>query len=236
MLLAHGLDLTAGTELDVDTTYFGQVRGSKRDALPETIIIDWSGNEMSAKEYALETKRAAHLYIDHEGVIWQLADLSVTVAHLGRSAAHVDERAVWIVLQNKGMPPTDSRVKRGVWDTRFGSHRLAVLGATSDQIESLLELAALLAPSLGFDPSIPRRDGEPVRKALAPKVLAKWTGILLASHVDARTISPGPGILEALDELEEVWFDESDEDDTDFEGDDEEIDEEAFEEDFPDPA
>lgn len=242
MLLAHNLDLTGLTEIEVDDSLFRSVPTTRRKKPPTKVIIDWSANEMSAREYSdfARGKKygATHIYIDHEGTIWQFADLMVDCIPRSKE---LDQEAIWIVLQNQGMPPADSRVARGVWLYEFGRHKLPTLGVINDQLEVLEELIVLLFSSMPWmEPVVPRKDSEVVMKPLSPKVIEAWRGLLLASHVDSSTVSPGPGIIDVLDELEAEWFeeDEYDEDeDTDFEAEtDEEVDASEFDRDFPDPA
>ncbi len=238
MLFARGIDLTAGTELVVD--HGGtqlEISARSKGKSPRMIVIDWSGNEMSAEEYGAFMARGnagAHLYIDHEGGITQYTDLWNKV----RRMKSVDDVAIWVVIQNKGIPPHDDRVSRGAFVYSFGEHKLSALCANSDQIDSLVYLLGLICDSLQIPPSIPRKDGEPLERAIRGKTGPRWNGVLLASHLDAGTVSPGPGILEALDEFEHDMLAEDDEydeeEDTDFDGEDQEVDEDAFNEAFPD--
>lgn len=220
MLIAYGLDLSAGTELEVDSTLMGG-RGAKRRTRPDVLLIDWSGNEMSAKEFAL-AKGSAHLYIDHEGVVWQLADLATRMFESSKKELRkITRRAILVVIQNKGLPPADSRVPRGLFSMEVGPIKADVLAANSDQTDSLVEVVNLVCESFGFPPCVPRVDEEPVARKLSPKTIDEWSGVLLSLHL-AKTPNPGPGILEAMAELEdEVFGDlEVDEDDFDEEADD----------------
>jgi hypothetical protein len=201
---------------------------------------------MSAKEYADYMVRGnapmgrcvgAHLYIDHLGQIFQYADLGV---YRARRHPPVDESAIWIVMQNKGEPPFDPRVPRGVYRYIFGKKEGPSLCCTSDQVDSLMDVIDLICRSMSIPMGIPRTKAmDPVAKKLSSKKLDRWSGILLASHA-APVLSPGPCVLEALDELEQMFLSELYEEDEEDEGEPgdgtEEFDEEAFEKAFPDLA
>ncbi len=245
MLLAREIDLTAGTGVVAHLVPNPKIyQCPRKDDLPTKILIDWSGNEMNAEEYAgflSKWKTGAHLFIDHEGRLWQFVDLGNQV----RRHPAGDVGGIWIVLQNKGAPPEDPRVRRGTFRITREGQTYSVLCATTAQIETLEELVVLLCESFRIEPRLPRVDGEathPECSAIPPalfstRALEDWEGVLLAMHLDGRTLSPGPGILQALDELEQIWDteEEEDEDDTDFEGEEQEIDEDAFDAAFPDP-
>jgi hypothetical protein len=235
MLLAHEIDLTAGTELEVKNL---ALKTKRRKERPKKIIIDWSGNEMNAEEYAAFLRRGktgTHLFIDHEGIVWQFADL--WLAKVARWKG-VDDDSIWITLQNKGVPPSDTRVARGVFVYEFGAFKKPVLAVNADQLDSLTEIIDLICRSMGILPHVPRKDGQLITHQLKPRTVRAWEGILLASHV-APTLSPGPGALPALAELEHKLLsedEEEDEDGTDLDGEEQEVDDEAFNRDFPDPV
>lgn len=239
MLLAHGIDLTAGTDLDVDHGLPNGIRVvARKGQRVRKIIVDWSGNEMNAEEYAAflsKGKTGCHLFIDHEGGIYQFADLSHS--RVNRVGAF-DAESVWIVLQNKGEPVADPRVPRGTFRYAWGGRELPALGSLTEQLESLYQLVDLICESLQIEPWLPRRNEELITRHLSAKAASGWQGVLLASHLSSYTVSPGPGVLEVLDELEGDWnsddgeYDE--EEDTDLEGEEEELDEEAFDRAFPD--
>lgn len=234
MLIANGVDITAGTDhLLTERLHVPSIRVLHRRKRPRKIILDWSGNEESAEEYGAFLGRSeygTHLYIDHQGVIWQFADLWAGKVRRGRKA--IDEEAVWIVLQNKGKPPEDARVRRGTFIYQFGAHKIPALCMLTEQVDSLLAVLELICQSLQIPPCIPRKNEEPIITRISETALASWNGILLASHIDSRTIAPGPGILDELDAFEQEMLEPDD--DTDFEGEDQNVDPEAFEEAFPD--
>ena len=162
MLIANRIDMSAGTEVQVDSSLIGKVGMFRRKAMPSKIVIDWSNNEMSAKEYADYMVRGnapmgrcvgAHLYIDHLGQIFQYADLGV---YRARRHPPVDESAIWIVMQNKGEPPFDPRVPRGVYRYIFGKKEGPSLCCTSDQVDSLMDVIDLICRSMSIPMGIPR--------------------------------------------------------------------------------
>jgi hypothetical protein len=241
MLIANEIDLTAGTEFEVVSEIPNGISTRPRERKPTKVVIDWSGHEMSAREYADFLARGtlgAHLYIDEAGTISQLADL--WQEQVARVRA-VDAEAVWIVLQNEGRPPSDRRVRRGAFRYRFGDLELSTLTCNADQIEALEDVVTLICLSMGIPPSLPRRHGEVVREPLSEETVQRWEGLLLASHLPRTppTVAPGPHILDVLDQLEtelvredplEEW------EDTDFDSDAEAPDiDEDFDEAFPDP-
>lgn len=240
MLLAHDIDLLGAVDFEV-TNHSSAMKSRERTHKPSKICIDWSGNEMNASEYAAYLERGktgCHLFIDSGGETYQFADLWTEA--VTRSNALMDADAIWIVLQNKGVPPEDARVKRGVFIYDFGRFTGPALGVTADQLEELESILGVICACLGIPPCLPRKEEEVIRKQLSTRVLKEWNGILLASHI-APTMSPGPGVLDALDEFEAECFSEDDEDlddedETDFDGEEQEVDEEAFEADFPDPS
>lgn len=237
-MFAREINLLGGTELEVEIHETPPKGWPTRHARPSKIIIDWSGNEMNADEYVdwlHKSKLGCHLFIDSDGDIHQFADL--WDAKVPRAGGELDEQVIWIVLQNQGRPPADKRVLRGVFNYRFGDFRGPALGATSEQIETLLEVVQLICVSLDIPPCLPRKNEEPIEAILKPATVNAWSGILLASHT-APTASPGPGILAALDELEQALFSEDEESEDDEEDPDGEepppVDAEKFDADFPD--
>jgi len=212
MLFAFGIDLTAGTELEVLTMEVEGMKIEPRNHRPQKIIIDWSGNEMTGQDFAAflaKGKTGCHLYIDYDGGIWQFADLFDQVVR----KKEVDGDSIWIVLQNKGVPPEDPRYKRGTFREDFHGRKMPVLGSVLDQLTALEELIALICESVRILPIIPRVGEEAIDLAvMEPDDLKDYVGLLLASHVDARTMSPGPGVIELLDEMDQEFNDEDDDD------------------------
>lgn len=219
-MLVNGVNATAGTDLEVDILDVKLKGVTRRRERPRKIIIDWSGNEMNAEEYGRfleKSKVGCHLFIDAEGSITQYADLwAQRVMRHPNTVLELD--AIWIVLQNRGAPPADSRVSRGSFAYRWGNEVMPVLGATADQIDALIEVVALICESLDIEPCLPRVDGVPARRKIGTKVATNWQGILLASHISP-SMSPGPGVLDALAQLEDAFFSEEEDEDEDEEED-----------------
>jgi len=230
-MLAREIDLTAGTELAVEI-HDTEMKRTPRKGKPTKIVIDWSGLEATAEDYS-NTRFGCHLYIDEEGDVHQFADLWLD--QVGRGGPRVDAGAIWIVLQ-VGVPPVGN-VKRGAFLYRWGGKTHKVLGATTEQLESLAEVVILICMSLGIPLEIPEQ-----KKMLGEVTVAEWKGVLLASHV-ADTPAPGPGVLEILEEsfgelaMDEDGDEDEDEDESDdeFEGRPIAFNFEKFEVDFPDP-
>jgi hypothetical protein len=240
MLFANGIDLTAGTELEVTAIEADGMKTAPRKVRPTKIIIDWSGREMTGEDYAVFLAKGmsgAHVFIDYDGGIWQFVDLFDKVNRGGA----IDEEAIWVVLQNKGVPPEDLHYRRGTFVMKLGKTEIPVLGCVLEQLEALEEVIALICQSLLIPPTIPREqslDGRGVFSGfLPPDLIEEWPpGILFASNLSEKTVSPGPGVADLLDEIDETFHSEVDEDDTDFESDDDlDFDTEAFNKAFPDP-
>lgn len=187
------------------------------------IVIDWTGSEMSAQEIMLQRNpNGWNLVIDHEGEVFQLRDLG-------------EDGPILIALQNQGRPPKDKRVNRGTFVYSFGKHKLPTLAATTPQLETLTQILPLICQCLGIPCAIPRKNEDPIRVPLTPKAQRRFEGIVLASHLSPVTVAPGPGVIEALDELEVEYYSD-DEDDTDEDGEDQEVDDDEFDANFPEPS
>jgi len=192
---------------------------------PRKIVIDWSGDELGGEEFASigrEFSGGCHIYIDYDGTIWQFADLFDKVSRGG----WIDSDAIWIVLQNKGAPPQNKKFPRGTFRMEVNDLKVSALASTTEQLEALEQLILLVCDSLQLAPNVPR-DGnyEVLRGEVSKRMVKDHEVILAAFHLKSTTVSPGPGVIEILDELEQHFSDlEEEEDDDDEEEGDEDLD------------
>jgi N-acetyl-anhydromuramyl-L-alanine amidase AmpD len=207
-LWCNGIDLTAGTEIDVsDWTEHGlqftgarsEKNNAKRERKPDLIVVHWTGGEGGHRQVfnTLATRKlGVHLFIDYRGIVYQFADLwTVRCAHAGRA----NDRSIGIEIQNRGIGKMHPKFPRGSMVMRGHGRKYDGLTMTSDQLDALEEVAGLICASMDIPFKVPtNKEGTgPLLDYLTPQQQRTHKGIAGHIHFSSK-VCPGQQVLEEL--------------------------------------
>ena len=198
-LWCNGVDLTAVTETSVFSwDEHGMLfHEMNRAVKPELIVVNFSHEEMTYRQFfknCMDSNRSAHLYIDHEGEIFQFADLwsSRCVYESGQS-----HRSIEIVLQNRQRPTPLKKYPRGVMEMKLNGEPRSVLTTTTGQLDALEFVTDLICKSIKIPFDLPAEKEAPLLRPLPTKERFSFTGIVGQIHL-GEGIAPGEQVLNEL--------------------------------------
>lgn len=198
-LWCNGVDLTAVTETDVCSwDESGMIfDGSNRAVKPDLIVVSFSDEEMSHRQFfknCTENNRSAHVYIDHEGQIFQFADLWSHRCVYDSGQSH---RSIEIVLQNRSKPTPLKKYPRGVMQMIVDGDERFVLTTTTGQLDALEFVVDLICKSIKIPLELPGKDDAPFIGLLPRGKRFSFTGVVGAMHL-CGGIAPGEQVLNEL--------------------------------------
>lgn len=184
----HGLEFVIGKD---------GIRKRHHDRTPNLFVGHWTAGEGSHKScFSTLRKRhlSVHLFIDSDGVIYQFADLDLAAFHAGI----VNERAIGVEIQNRGVPPTHEKTPRAIYEAKVQGAQRQLLEFYPAQVTAFCALAERFA-EVGFFPrKIPR---DPLGSILAHQdvsVANYFTGVCEHLHVSSHKIDSGLQLVKAL--------------------------------------
>lgn len=160
----------------------------------DTLVLHWDGCNSSAQMYGVLRRLglSAHLLIDSDATVYQMADLAKTKAF---HAGWINERSIGIEFNNPIDPSVDgaARLGRVTVDELLPHHnrRIARLDYTPLQKERLCQLADVLQTHFDIGRVLPPSiDAQGIEQApgLMP---SDFRGVCGHYHVGAHKIDPG---------------------------------------------
>jgi len=181
------------------TNAHGGVRKLTRK--PSIFTLHWTGGTGDAAQVyrVLKNRKtrdgkglSVQLFADHEGVLWQYADLGERCRH----ASATNKYGPGLEVQGRGIDRTSDHSQS--IDEEIHGRKHTVIPFTPAQNRTILAVSRTIVTLFGIPARVPGNGSGPFPSVMTPREIRRFKGVLGHLHVSKHKLDPGLDIFRQL--------------------------------------